>query len=84
MEPFQHCVQNIFGVFLDALMFLRLWLRPSAAVAAENLFLRKQLGLFVEHQAKPRRVPIPSDSLSANYRVGLIGGRLSLSSNGKR
>jgi hypothetical protein len=36
-------------------MFLRIWLRPPAAVAAENLFLRKQLGLFVERQVKPRR-----------------------------
>ena len=55
MEPFQHFVQTIFDVLLDGLMFLRLWLRPSAAVAAENLFLRKQLGLFVERKVKPRR-----------------------------
>jgi hypothetical protein len=55
MEPIQHFVQTIFGVLWDGLMFLRLWLRPSAAVAAENLFLRKQLGLFVERQVKPHR-----------------------------
>src|SRR5215470_9784755 len=55
MKPVQHFVQTIFGVLWDGLMFLRLWLRPSAAVAAENLFLRKQLGLFVERQVKPRR-----------------------------
>jgi len=59
MEPFQHLVQTIFAVLLDGLMFLRLWLRPSAAVAAENLFLRKQLGLFVERKVKPR---LPSGS----------------------
>src|SRR5215471_12169659 len=55
MQPVQHFVQTIFGVLWDGLMFLRLWLRPSAAVAAENLFLRKQLGLFVELRVKPRR-----------------------------
>src|SRR5215813_11531380 len=31
-----------------------LW-QPRAALAAENLFLRKQLALFIERQAKPRR-----------------------------
>jgi hypothetical protein len=55
MQSFQHLVQTVFSVFFDGLMFLRLWLRPSAAVAAENLFLRKQLGLFVERRVKPRR-----------------------------
>ena len=55
MESVQHFVQTVFGVFLDGLMFLQLWLRPSAALAAENLFLRKQLGLYVERQVKPRR-----------------------------
>ena len=55
MQGVQHFVQTIIGVLWDGLMFLRLWLRPSAAVAAENLFLRKQLGLFVERQVKPRR-----------------------------
>jgi hypothetical protein len=29
--------------------------RPRVALAAENLFLRKQLALYVERQAKPRR-----------------------------
>ena len=52
MESVQHFVQTVFGVLLDGLMFLRLWFRPSAAV---NLFLRKQLGLFVERKVKPRR-----------------------------
>src|SRR4029450_7327418 len=32
-----------------------LCLRPSAALAAENLFLRKQLALYQEHHIKPRR-----------------------------
>ena len=44
-----------FGVFLDGLTFLWLCLKPTATVAAENLFLRKQLGFFVERKVKPRR-----------------------------
>src|SRR2546428_13531892 len=43
------------GVFLDLLTFFRLILRTSQAVAAENLFLRKQLALYVEGQTKPHR-----------------------------
>jgi putative transposase len=41
--------------FVDVLMFLSLSLRSSSALAAENLFLRKQLGLYVERKTKPRR-----------------------------
>jgi transposase InsO family protein len=39
----------------DGLQFLRLCLRPSTVLAAENLFLRKQLALYQERQVKPRR-----------------------------
>src|SRR5215475_2586943 len=35
--------------------FLRLCLRPPAALAAENLFLRKQLALYQERHIKPQR-----------------------------
>src|SRR5262245_27423228 len=54
MQSFPHMIQTIVGVFLDAITFMRLCCRPTAAVAVENLFLRKQLGLFIERQAKPR------------------------------
>ena len=40
---------------LDAVRFLVLCLRPAPALAAENLFLRKQLALYQERQVKPRR-----------------------------
>jgi hypothetical protein len=46
---------GVLGVFIDALTFLRLILRSSSALAAENLFLRKQLGLYVERKKKPQR-----------------------------
>jgi hypothetical protein len=39
----------------DGLQFLRLCLRPSTVLAAENLFLRKQLALYQERHIKPRR-----------------------------
>jgi len=44
-------------VFLlqDAVRFLLLGTRSSAALKAENLFLRKQLALYLERKAKPRR-----------------------------
>jgi hypothetical protein len=50
-----YILRTIFGVFLDALTFIKLCFRPATTVAAENLFLRKQLGLFIERKAKPRR-----------------------------
>jgi putative transposase len=45
----------VFDVFLDGMNFIALCLRPRAALAAEILFLRKQLGLYVERKKKPRR-----------------------------
>ena len=55
MESFEHLFRTIVAVFLDILTFTRLCLRPTTAVVAENLFLRKQLGLFVERKVKPHR-----------------------------
>src|SRR5262245_64137669 len=55
MQRLTQAIQTTFGVFLDAVMFLRLCLRPTVTIAAENLFLPKQLGLFVERKVKPRR-----------------------------
>src|SRR5207249_9685399 len=46
---------TIVGVFLDLLTFLQLTLRTPQAVAAENLFLRKQLALYVGRKTKPHR-----------------------------
>jgi len=39
----------------DVVRFLRLCLRSPAALAAENLFLRKQLALYQERHITPRR-----------------------------
>lgn len=42
-------------LLLDAMRFIRLSLRPHCALAAENLFLRKQLALYLERKVKPGR-----------------------------
>ena len=46
---------NLYTLFLDGGRYLGLCLRPKASIAAENLFLRKQLALYQERQVKPRR-----------------------------
>ena len=55
MRSFLHTIRTIFGVFLDALTFIKLCFRPTTTIVAENLFLRKQLGLLIERKAKPCR-----------------------------
>lgn len=46
---------TLFDLFLDVLTFIRLSLPLRYALAAENLFLRKQAALYVERQVQPRR-----------------------------
>jgi putative transposase len=45
----------LFALMCDAVRFLLLCLRPSPTLAAENLFLRKQLTLYQERHTTPRR-----------------------------
>jgi putative transposase len=47
--------QTVFSVLIDALTFVRLTFRSSSALALENLFLHKQLALYIERKRKPRR-----------------------------
>jgi hypothetical protein len=60
LANFMTLLRSICGIFLDVLVFLRLNLHSRSALAAENLFLRKQLALYVERKKKPRRA---SDSV---------------------
>src|SRR6266487_6545304 len=46
---------TVLTLLYDRMCFLRLCLRPSPTLAAENLFLRKQLALYQERHVKPRR-----------------------------
>ena len=50
-----HVVSEILRLALNALRFLATLTRGKASLAAENLFLRKQLGLFLEREKRPRR-----------------------------
>ena len=52
LMPFAHMLLTF---VCDASRFLLLCLRPSPTLAAENLFLRKQLALYQERNVKPRR-----------------------------
>jgi NAD(P)-dependent dehydrogenase (short-subunit alcohol dehydrogenase family) len=45
--------------------FIRLFVSTRIALIAENLFLRKQLALFKERQAKPRRT-------AASFRLAMV------------
>jgi hypothetical protein len=48
-------VRTVCSVLVDGMTFLCLRLRSSSALAAENLFRRKQLAMYVERKQKPRR-----------------------------
>jgi putative transposase len=49
-----HLTGTLLTLLVDVIRFLRLCLRPAPALAAENLFLRKQLALYQERHVKPR------------------------------
>src|SRR5215831_18046350 len=50
-----HIIRTLWTLLGDSLQLLRLCLRFPTALAAENLFLRKQLALYQERQVKPKR-----------------------------
>jgi len=52
-------VKTIITLLGDLAAFFWLTLRPQSTLAAENLFLRKQLAMFLERKAKPRRPDTP-------------------------
>jgi hypothetical protein len=56
IHPVMPLACTLFSLLQDVSRFLYLCLRPSPALAAENLFLRKQLALYQEHHVTPRRV----------------------------
>ena len=55
LAALQHCVVTAIIVLVDFGRFIAFGLRSRRALAAENLFLRKQLALFQERKVKPRR-----------------------------
>jgi len=65
----------LLSLITDVVRYLWLCLRPSPALAAENLFLRKQLALYQERQAKPRQATMPFGWHWFGSRAGLTGAR---------
>ena len=55
ITAFSHAATTGRAVLVELGRFLALCLRSRAALAAENLFLRKQLALFEERKAQPHR-----------------------------
>jgi hypothetical protein len=55
LRPLIQLVCTLLILLGDAVRFLLLCLRPSPALAAENLFLRKQLALYQERGRTPKR-----------------------------
>lgn len=51
----RHLLQTILGVTRDLISLASSAMRSRAQLAAENLFLRKQLALYQERKVKPRR-----------------------------
>jgi transposase InsO family protein len=49
-------IAGVGSLICDGLRWLWLALRSTSAVEAENLFLRRQLALYVERGVKPRRI----------------------------
>jgi putative transposase len=55
LDSISNALLTIFDLLLGAVRFIGLSLRQRSALAAENLFLRKQLALYLERKVKPRR-----------------------------
>jgi putative transposase len=55
LNSLPHLLLTSHDLWLDALRFIRLTLQPNRALVAENLFLRKQLALYLERKVKPHR-----------------------------
>jgi putative transposase len=49
-------METLIDLLADLLRWLRLAFRSSRSIQAENLFLRRQLALYIERGAKPRRI----------------------------
>ena len=54
-EGFSHVSLTLFQLTVDFIRLLGGVLQSRSALAAENLFLRKQLSLYQEHQVRPQR-----------------------------
>ena len=61
---------------LDTIAFARNLVRSKGALAAENLFLRKQLTFFVEREQAPRRTDNAKPRTVRKYMGDGVGNRM--------
>jgi putative transposase len=64
-RPLSSLICAGFGILLECGTFLRSSVRSRSSLIAENLFLRKQLAFYKEHQVRPRR-------LTDSARISLV------------
>jgi len=80
LESHENCsfllrlVSILFDLAQDAVQFLLLGTRSSAAIKAENILLRKQLAPYLEREVKPRRAT-DATRLSMVFSLGSSHGR---------
>jgi putative transposase len=55
LSPLRHCLRTAIVALIDLGRLVVLAAHSHAALASENLFLRKQLALFQQRRVKPRR-----------------------------
>jgi hypothetical protein len=55
LDSLSNVLLTMFDLLLDALRFIKACLRARCAQAAENLFLREQLALYLARKVKPRQ-----------------------------
>ena len=55
MLAIMDCTRTVTSLLCDLARFISLLMRPCGALAAENLFLRKQLAIYQERNLKPLR-----------------------------
>ena len=64
-----------FQLIADFVVYLGLLIRPRKAIAAENLFLRRQLALYQERNVDPRRIdPATRITLAAVVAKPVLNG----------
>ena len=73
-------VGNILRFVGDLLRFVAGTLRSRAQLSAENLFLRKQLALYMERQVKPCRA---TDATRFTLVAPVVADRLAASAHGR-
>jgi hypothetical protein len=71
-----HLAGMLLTLLVDVVCFLRFCLYPSAALAAENRFLRKQFALYQERQVTPLMPPASPCSGSGAGSTGVRHWRL--------